>query len=315
MHRQVSNQMRADCTVNEALEFFLQEPGRSPLTKKKYRDKFKFFLVEYGERQIDSISLELLEKWFLYLQDRRGYSDGNLAFHRSSFFTFFKFCSKWTGFNPAQYLPRYSQKPARVITADPKDVEKVLKYCEGPHIDTPTEKRDAAIFAFGTAGLRRSNIAAMRYTEVIQALDNPMEINGRIVYIFSTGGKQKMEAVLDERRADMIQRYIDIRPKTHHDRLFISIDDQQLDFYLKPLSMEGMLRARNSICKRAGVDKISFQKMRRLMGTMVARKHGVSVAAQVLGHTSGVSVIIDHYYDPDKEAARIAAIDAISNLG
>ena len=25
MHRQVSNQMRADCTVNEALEFFLQE--------------------------------------------------------------------------------------------------------------------------------------------------------------------------------------------------------------------------------------------------------------------------------------------------
>ncbi|MEM9775198.1 MAG: tyrosine-type recombinase/integrase [Chloroflexota bacterium] len=309
----MSYKISADSTVNIVFEHFLKQPGRISSTKKKFRYKMGPFLAEHGDKPLKAIDSECLENWFVYIEERKGFSKGHLAFHRNCFVTFFNFCRQWLdGESPADSIPRYPQKPAQVITANSADLEKGLRVCELQMWQSIHQQRDAAIFTLGASGMRRSNIERTRYSDVVYALKNPITVNGQLVYIIKSDGKEGMEAVLDERRAAIIKRYVDNRPKTaKHNRLFINLDTRHKS-YLQPLSKEGLLRARKKVCKLAGISVVSFQKMRRLVGSTVARKHGVEVAAQVLGHKSGVSVVIDHYYDPDKEAARRAALDAYS---
>jgi len=297
-----------ETAVSAAFEMFLQEPGRSIATKKKFRYKFKGFLKQYGKRPLAEIDTVLLDEWFDYMETRLGHSQGHLAFHRNCHKAFWKYCATFTGVNPAANLKRYEEAPERVIVADRDDVELCLRACESMW-STIAEQRDAAIFALGAAGLRRSNVHSVSYKAMKRALAKPDED----MYLFSTSGKRPMEVILNGRLAKIIKRYVDNRPTAPHDRLFVNLNTDHPD-YLKPLSAEGLTRARRRVCKRADVPLISFQKMRRLMGSTVARKYGLEIAASVLGHTSGTEVVRKHYYDPDRDAARQAALDTLKNL-
>lgn len=297
-------------TINDAFTLFLCEPGRKASTKAKFRTKFKGFLAAHGSLTVGGVSGDLLENWFLTLEEREGYSPGHLAFHRNCHATFWRWCSQFTGTNPALHLPRFPQSPTRIITADIEDIRLALDTCELLAQQSLPEQRDAAIMALSSCGLRRSNLRAMAYSETRHALAHPLPADDRLIYLLTTGGKARMEIVLDGRRAAIIQQYINNRPPTPHDRLFINLNHDH-PHYLKPLSNEGLARARRRVCEVAGIPPLTFQQIRRTIGTTVARRHGVALAAQVLGHRSGVQVILNHYYDPDKEAARLAALTAL----
>jgi hypothetical protein len=58
----------------------------------------------------------------------------------------------------------------------------------------------------------------------------------------------------------------------------------------------------------AGVPVITFQEMRKLRGTKIARQFGLELAAEALGHISGTKVIREHYYDPDRHMAHVAIL-------
>jgi len=301
--------LSGETAASTAFETFLQEPGRSVSTKKKFRYKFKGFLKRYGKRPLAEIDTVTLEEWFDYMERRLGYSQGHLAFHRNCHKAFWKYCSQFTGSNVAANLKHYEEAPPVVITADKGDVELCLRACENMW-ETLPDQRDAAVFALGAAGLRRSNVHLISLRATRLALKTPV---GDDMYLFTTDGKRPMEVILNGRLAKIINRYISNRPKTPHDRLFVNLNSDDSD-YLNPLSVEGLQRARRRVCKRADVPLISFQKMRRLMGSTVARKYGLEIAASVLGHTSGTEVVRKHYYDPDKEAARRAAFDVLKDL-
>lgn len=301
-------------SVRDALDVFLMQPGRGLSTKRKFRYKLKSLLAKFGDHPISSVTGDDLEAWLCELEDLRGYSQGNLAFHRSCAHTFFAFCAAWAGDNPAANLPHYSQRPSRVIIANQQDVERALETCERMW-STLVEQRDAAIFALGTSGLRRSNIMRITVAETTHALGDPIQAeSGALMYLLTTSGKEPMEAVLDERRATIIRRYLGNRPTTGHNRLFTNLNPHS-NAYLRPLGANGYQKARERVCERAGVALISFQKMRRAMGTQIARRWGVELAAQALGHRSGTKVVVDHYYDPDREAARSAVLNAYRESG
>lgn len=306
----LEDNMNINTPVRQAVDKFLQQPGRTIATRQKYRYKLKHFLENYGDIPISDVTPELLERWFAQLE--RQYSDGHLAMHRSCHKTFWRFCAQFTGSNPADAIPRYSEVPEQVVTARKDEVDAALRACESM-VMTITEQRDAAIFVLGSCGLRRSNVRSVRTSAVIAALQNPVVVRGENLYAMRTKGKEGMEVIFNERHARIIKRYVKNRPSTDHDRLFVNLNTYDKN-YLRPLSDEGFGRARRRVCKRAGVQLISFQKMRRLVGTSIARKYGLETAAQVLGHRSGTEVIRKHYYDPDKEAARLAAFDVISHL-
>lgn len=292
-----------DTLLRAAFDCFLTEPGRSHSTKEKYRNKFKLFLERYGDWPLSKFSGEVIEGWFRFLEERKGYSEGHLAFHRSCHTTFWR----WAGLDVMR-LPRYSEAPGVIVTATDAEIGKLLAACDLMW-DTLQRQRDAAIVALGTAGLRRSNIERVRTSEAIHALAHPVNHDGRHYYILHTKGKQPMEAVLDEQRAAVLRRYVHNRPATRHDRLFVNLNEHD-GGYLEPLGAKGYDRARERICRAAGVQVISFQQMRRWLGTKVARSKSIQIAAQVLGHRSGVAVVLNHYYNPDKALAQTAVLDA-----
>lgn len=218
-----------------------------------------------------------------YLEEKRGYSEGNLAFYRSSFHTFFNFCSQVTGHNPAKNLRHYSGVPKQIITANIDDLQSALDACDRLSLsDSAVARRDAAIFALGATGLRRSNIQYCRFSDAVNALENPVWHDDQEFFLLYTRGKEPMEAILRTQTATVLRRYLEVRPSTRHDRLFIVFNSNS-DYYGEPLSAEGFQRARRRICKEAGIKLMCFKKMRRLIGTRVARVQGVEVAAAVLG--------------------------------
>ena len=310
-------EINKNTSIGEAFALFLVEhrttKGRplSETTKRKYRSKFKLFLAEYQEQPLSCLSTELWEKWFLGLE-ARGYADAHLAFHRSCYRTFCQFYLPVLITNPVDGCRRYEQAPPQIVVANKEDLEAALACCDQIVQDgTPAQKRAAAVCVLASAGLRRSNIHKMRYSVVKRALQNKMPLGDVSGYLIPTGGKRDMEAVLSERKANILRAYLAIRPATKsHDRLIVVLDKRN-DYYLAPLSEEGLKRDRLKICKLAGVPAFTFQETRRLVGTEVARATGsLEIAAMVLGHRSGISVVRDHYVDPDKERARLASLQA-----
>lgn len=300
--------------VSTALDQFLAQPGRGPSTKQKIKNKLKTFLNTHGNTPLAEITPQTLDVWFNHLENRCGYSNGHLAFHRNAHRVFFRWCSQFTGKNPAQNIKRYPDAPSRIITANENDLKRAIQICEQQMWTDLCSQRDAAIFVLGSVGMRRSNIGAMRYSEAMHALNAPMQSKNAddVFYVLQTGGKRQMEGILDKRRAEILKRYTINRPRTKHDRLFINLNPNS-PHYLMPLSSEGLKRARNRVCKQANIPLISFQKMRRLIGTRIAIAHGVAVAAHVLGHTAGVETILRHYYNPDSETARHAVLDVLAD--
>jgi integrase len=72
-----------------------------------------------------------------------------------------------------------------------------------------------------------------------------------------------------------------------------------------------METARGRVCEAAGVPLVTYQELRRAKATKVAQTYGLHVAAQVLGHSSGVQVVRDYYYNPDVEASYRAVVDTV----
>lgn len=291
-------------TVAQALERFLQQPGRSLATKNKFRYKFKLFLDQHGHKPTHEITSHTIEEFFHYLQERKVYSEGHLAFHRSCHVTFWG----WLGLDVVK-IGRYDETPAAVVTATDAEIRQLLATCERLW-STIHEQRDAAIVAMGTAGLRRSNIQRTRTSEARHCLDNPLlDDDESVYYILPTKGKEAMDAVLDEQRAAILRRYLSNRPVTRHDRLFINLN-QDDGGYLDPLSSEGFIKARRRVCRAAGLRLISFQQMRRWFGTRLAKSNSIQIAAQALGHKSGVGVVLKHYYNPEKKLTQTAVLTA-----
>jgi site-specific recombinase XerD len=297
--------MDSTSSLADAFEYFLAQPKprRMDSTKRKYRVFFAAFLQKYGEKPLAEIDSELVHGWFEYLESL-GYSRGYLSFYRNCFHAFFNFASEYTGFNPAHRLPNYPQTAVVIETANEHDVERCLVACEAMW-DTLKHQRDSAIFALGSVGLRASNVAGTRYSEMVRALARPERVGGCMMYILPTSGKRPMEAVFDERRAGIIRRWVNNRPKVGHDWLFVNL------ITLEPLTWQGYRWARINVCKAAGVPLISFQKMRRMVGSRVAREKGALTASHVLGHRSGIQIVLNHYYNPDLEAARVAAFESL----
>ena len=290
-------------TLHDAFARFLDAPGRSPATKNKFRHKFKMFLEEYGQTAVADITPATIENWFFFLENRKGYSEGHLAFHRSCHKTFWG----WLGLDIVT-IPRFSEAPPVITAATDEEIRRLLIACR--HMwSTIHQQRDAAMIALGTAGLRRSNIQYINASEAQHALNHPIDHNGRSYYVLHTKGKQSMEAILDEERATILRRYVTSRPATSHNRLFINLN-QGHERYLEPLTEKAYEKARINVCKKAGIRTVTFQEMRRWLGTKIASTKNIQIAAQALGHKSGVSVILNHYYNPDKTLSQTAVLDA-----
>ena len=296
-------------TVSAALNKFLADPRRKLITRKKYLYKLRPFLDLYGEEQLADITAENVLKWFEEMEEG-GSAEATMAMIRACLVAFLGHCqaSGWVASNVAKSVPRYDGRPKRVITANTEHVAEALTICGFLSKSTcSTRRRDAAIFALAAiSGGRRSNMMMMPFRETVAALANPLPDTAvGNIYSVSTKGKTPIEIVFGEWHAGILRAWLEVRPESAHNRLFVHLRPTSLG---KPLEANGLGHARKHICKIAGVPVITFQQLRKLRGTQIARQFGLELAASALGHISGTRVIREHYYDPDKHAAHVAIL-------
>lgn len=295
--------------INTAFEAFLAEPKRKLITRSKYQYKLRPFVERWGETAVADITADAVNGWFAEME--ASYADATLAMVRSCLLTFFNFCIKqgWLVSNPAKQLPHYDDRPKRVITANEAHLSQALTICGFMAKSSDVRsRRDAAIFALAAiSGARRSNIVNMPHRETMAALERP-EFDQRVgnIYQVSTKGKTAIEIIFGDFHAGILRAWLDVRPTCDHNRLFCHTRPTTFG---QPLQENGVGKARRHICQVAGVPIITFQELRRLFGTKIARQYGLELASEALGHKSGIFVVKNHYYDPDKHKAHVAILE------
>lgn len=302
----------SELTVQAAFEQFLADPKRKLITRSKYSYKLRPFLERHGELPVTVVTADAINNWFSEME--RSYAEATLAMVRSCLVTFLNFCVDrgWLVVNPARQLPRYDDRPKRVITADEEYLGQALTICGFLSRSSDVRsRRDAAVFALAAiSGARRSNIVYLPHRETVTALEHP-DYDERVGHIYqvSTKGKRPITAVFGDWHADILRRWLEVRPSSpvgvDQNRLFVHVRRSTLG---RPLEANGLGHARRNVCKIAGVPIITFQEMRKLRGTKIARQFGLELAAEALGHISGTNVIRHHYYDPDRHAASVAIL-------
>lgn len=292
----------------KALDHFLSSTKRKESTRKKYRYKLQEFLCMYGELELEQITAGHCSRWFAMLQDR-GYSPANLSMYRSCLAALFN--EYRPGHNPALTIPKPSDKPLRVVVPEAADVLKAAVTAKQLSTsDNEKNRRNAAVFALSVAtGGRRCEIKNLTCTEVQTSFSKPLHSQEGIYYVLWTTGKTgTVKLVVSESIKQIVTSWLDVRPKTRHNRLFVTLQNDNR--YGNPLKDRGMNQCIHRVCEVACVDRLSFQLLRRYKATVVAEKHGVEVAARVLNHRSGTYTLRNFYYDPDELQAATAAIDS-----
>jgi integrase len=294
----------------KAVEQFLDRPGLSAASRVKYDYKLRPFVALWGDQPVGAVTGRQLSDWF-YSQAGH-YAPATLSIYRGCLLALFNYAIQegWRSDNPAAGLPRYNERPRLIICANLDAVGKVLAFCDQASLgDDGYLRRDAAIFALSAAtGGRTSNLKLAPYRECVHVLANPIEDSqAGAIYALPTGGKTELELIFGEWTAAILRRYLAVRPTVKHNRLFVHMNEERGTMG-EPLGDRGLTLARLRICRAAGVEPITYQQLRKLRGTQLARQYGLEMAAIALGHSSGTRVIREYYYDPDRHAARVATI-------
>lgn len=299
--------------IKTAFDMFLDRDGISQLTRSKYYYRLRGFVEKNGNKRPQAVTVtELLA----YMAAQSHLAEASKALLVSCFHAFLSFCG--VDPNPADALPRYRETPKRIKLPQEEAVRlalaEALKMSQG---DDPPMIRDGLIFALAVvSGNRRGEIRNIPLSDVLTALDFPQETQqGRVYRVFTQGKTGEAVLRFTDFHVPAIRRYLNVRPATNDPAFFVNLNEYDSG-YGRRLSLVAFDRVRPKVCKRAGVQTITYQELRRRLATIIARSDGVDVAALLLNHSphSGDRVVRAYYYDPDKHRADVAAAAAFGTV-
>ncbi len=245
---------------------FLKSKNKAAATILAYGkdiDQLISFLEELQKQQIHEVGSEDIEAFLVHLQ-KKGYTPKSLSRKLNSTRTFYRFL-----------------KINEIVTDDPSLLVKHPKYeLNPPRILTPLEYRalrdtassDARIYAIIEVllqtGIRIGELANLR---VEDETDNSLRIRPYEEHPLR-------EVPLNKRAKDAINKYLEIRPSTQDDHLFVTKTG-------KPFLVRNIRDAVERHFRKAGIENA---KINDLCHTFVAHhlKQGVSIVflSKILGH-------------------------------
>lgn len=295
--------MKTETAFNE----FLAARPRATATRIKYQSKLKLFLADYGRHSLRELTPEMVCHHFQRLE-RRGLAMATLASHRSAMVALFNYCLSrgWLRKNPATAVPRYSDSPAAIQYPEEGGVAAVLATARlWASEDDLQKRRDAAIvYLAAVSSRRRGELKNLRLSVALSALASPTSAGA---YCLATWGKTGAATlVINEVAASILRSYLEMRPPTKHDSLWVATDPSK---NLAPLGDNGFQHVRRRICSAAGVKLVTYQELRRWRGRIIGERYGPHVGAVAIGHRAGTSTFTRFYYNPAVELAISALID------
>lgn len=289
---------------------FLDRPEITKYTRNKYFYNLRPFIALHDGKPANAITQADIVR---YIASKTEYAEPTRAKLRACLLAFFNFCIKQGACadNPVQDTAIFRDWPRRIHLPNEEGVQAALEMAiimnDG---ENPIAIRDGLIFALAAvSGNRRDELRRLPMDDLLVALEAPETLeSGELVYRVYTEGKEG-EAIcrFTAFHVRMFYNYLAVRPLTACPFTFVNMS-QKHPLYGRQLSLVAISRVRARVCKRAGVDLITYQELRRRLATMIARAVNVDVAAQTLNHSahSGDRVIRAFYFDPDKTAVDAA---------
>lgn len=263
--------------ANEAIDIFLKNRDMSVAmeTSKWYR-RYAQPLREYGERELSEITLVDLQILFQKLSERRRYSRYTLANYIRAWKYFFCWAvdQGLLASNPAKKIPRLSIPPKTPSAVSDPDIEILLRYAG----QTRFPERDQALLSMLVdTGARVGGIANL------QTVYLDIKKRRAIVAEKGRGGKKERVVFFSPTTAQALQRWINVRPQTDDDRLFL-LTEVGIYQVLKRLARTSKIKGR--------WNPHSFRHA--FARRMLAKGMSVGIVSHLMGH-SNVNVTISFY--------------------
>ncbi|MBD3328993.1 tyrosine-type recombinase/integrase [Candidatus Dojkabacteria bacterium] len=227
------------------------------------------FLSRKGITNINSISLEDLQAFKKSLQEQN-YTPKSVSRKINSIRTFYKFLTRENMIddNPADKLshPKIEIKPPRVLTE--MEYRALRDVC----------RADVRLFSIVEillqTGIRISELANLYLEDIRDSSDNKI----KYLYIREHGSHPSRKVPLNQSAYKAIQEYLEVRPESDDDHLFITKTG-------RPLLIRNIRTAIDKAFEKAG---IKTAKVNDLRNTFIAHHlaNGVSLVtvSKIVGH-------------------------------
>lgn len=305
--------------INEAFQTFLEHlSGQSESNRRNYRMRLKRFLDANGTRPLVDLSAADVNRWHEGLQ-QRGYQEATLAGYRQALKAFMNYCLRrgWIDCSPAghlkigSFISKQHKLPAETaVTAAETIAYGWLRF------GNTTQLRDALMFLLSVqSGPRLREIRELRLSEVTFALERGPDANG-IYQVRSHGKTGEILVRFDEAVAAGLHRWLEKRPPTQIDRLFVglrpTVTKSDPEPRIRPLSRSGATKAYERISEAAGLKRtILSHALRHRLGHNATKQYGAKIAAHLLNHKDAdtAATAIAFYHHPDQDDISRAAAE------
>ncbi len=296
--------MQLEPLVEEFLAYMKTERGCSPLTLTAYRSDLRNWLHHLQEEgvspELEAIKTQHLRSFVAHLSslNRR---PATIARRINGIRSFWNYLvdSEYTERNPCrrQMTPKKEQRLPLYLTPD--EVHAILATTEMNHYSFLAIRDLAALSTLVYTGVRRAELLDLTLEDV--------ELEERLLRVRKgKGGKERVIPIVDS-LADVLTQYLEARPRTSHDRFFVTREK-------RPLGRCGLTALFRKAVENSGIDRqgLTLHKLRHSFATMLLQSGCDLVSIQrLLGHNSLETTAI--YCHTDMSALR-GAVQRLSGL-
>jgi len=268
--------------AHQRFQDFLKSKKKASATILAYSkdiDQLIGFLEDLKKNHIHEVSSADIQA-FLATLHGKGYTPKSVSRKLNSTRTFYRFLkiSEFITDDPSLIVkhPRYELNPPRILSP--------LEYRALRDAASSDSRIYAIIEILLQAGIRIGELASLRMSD----------IGENSLHIRAYEGHEAREVPLNRRAKEALKRYLEIRPDTKSDHIFVTKTG-------KPFLVRNIRDAVERYFKKAGIENAKINDLRH---TSVAHhlKNGVSIVflSKVLGHKRLSSTERYLNYVPDK---------------
>ena len=263
-------------TINQAMDEFIIDQkvkGNTGKTVDYYKGAFHIFRLFYNcDNDINPITVSLLRKYTLYLQEERSLSSTSIQSYVRAIRAFLTWCYN-EEILPVNYSEKYKLPKATRKTIDILTDDEIHRLMTSFNLNYTIHLRNYCICALMLD-------SGLRMEEVVKLDINNLHLNSRYIIVDGKGNKQRTVPIGDKTCKYLIKYLRKRIPTEKTDSLFLMASG-------KPITVNTIKQLFRKLKKKVNIPRLRAHLLRHTFATKYLINGGdVYSLQQILGHTT-----------------------------